>query len=77
MSTEQFYKKWCKETKRNGGTLIGSSIQELLEAHKKHLTDFKEDDIEALSFDSDSGWNEVERYGWAEGFKYAINLIKK
>lgn len=27
-----WYKKWCKETKRNGGILIGSSIQELLQS---------------------------------------------
>jgi hypothetical protein len=33
MSYEQLkeiYKQWCKETKRNGGVLIGPSIQELL-----------------------------------------------
>lgn len=27
-----WYAQWCKGTKRNGGILIGSSIQELLQA---------------------------------------------
>lgn len=26
----EFYPKWCKETNRNGGVLIGKSIKELL-----------------------------------------------
>ena len=26
----KWYKQWCKATRRNGGILIGSSIQELL-----------------------------------------------
>ncbi len=36
MSIEQLeiiYKEWCKDTKRNGGVLIGASIHELL----KHI----------------------------------------
>jgi len=28
MSLSEAYKIWCKETKRNGAVLIGSSIQE-------------------------------------------------
>jgi hypothetical protein len=38
---EKFYSKWCKETGRSGGVLIGKSIKELLEAfllyYKKQL----------------------------------------
>lgn len=42
LSAEQrnnFYSNWCKETKRNGGTLIGKSIDELMIAFEKHLAD--------------------------------------
>jgi len=28
MSIQELYKIWCKETKRSGGVLVGSSIQE-------------------------------------------------
>ena len=37
-SIEEFYKKWCKETKRSGGVLIGSSIRELLIAFQLYNT---------------------------------------
>lgn len=30
LSIDDWYKEWCKRTKRNGGVLIGSSIKELL-----------------------------------------------
>lgn len=33
VSIEEFYKQWCKDTKRGGGVLIGTSIRELLEAY--------------------------------------------
>lgn len=32
---EELYKKWCKETKRSGGVLVGSSIREFF----KWITD--------------------------------------
>ena len=32
---DKFYKNWCKQTKRGGGVLVGSSIKELLEAFQK------------------------------------------
>lgn len=28
---ERLYKKWCKETKRNGAVLVGGSIREFFE----------------------------------------------
>lgn len=34
---KKWYARWCNETKRNGGILIGSSIQELLQAFAKKL----------------------------------------
>jgi chromosome segregation ATPase len=40
----EFYKNWCKDTKRNGGILIGSSIKELLTAFGYQLaTDGREE----------------------------------
>ena len=30
MQLTDIYKQWCKETKRSGGVLVGSSIQEFL-----------------------------------------------
>jgi hypothetical protein len=32
---DEFYKSWCKDTKRNGGVLISSSIKEVLTAFSK------------------------------------------
>jgi len=34
---DKFYKNWCKQTKRGGGVLVGSSIKELLEAFQKEV----------------------------------------
>lgn len=30
----EYYQQWCKETKRNGGILIGSSIREFFDWHE-------------------------------------------
>lgn len=35
-SIDEWYKKWCEKTGRNGGILIGSSIKELLSDFKYH-----------------------------------------
>lgn len=35
---DEFYQRWCKETKRSGGVLIGSSIKELLTAFRSAQT---------------------------------------
>lgn len=37
MEWEAFYKQWCKNTKRSGGILVGSSIRELLQAYTEFL----------------------------------------
>lgn len=31
MTLQTLYKQWCKETKRNGGVLVGGSIKEFFE----------------------------------------------
>lgn len=31
MTLHELYQTWCKETKRNGGVLIGSSIKEFFD----------------------------------------------
>lgn len=30
INVQQVFKDWCKQTKRSGGVLVGSSIQEFL-----------------------------------------------
>lgn len=30
LDVKEYFLKWCKETKRSGGILVGSSIQEFL-----------------------------------------------
>jgi len=30
MELEKLFEQWCKETKRSGGVLIGSSVREFL-----------------------------------------------
>lgn len=30
MDLDKIFKQWCKETKRSGGVLIGSSVREFL-----------------------------------------------
>lgn len=43
MTTTEIYKKFCNETKRGGGVLIGSSIHEAINyVVKEVLTDIKE-----------------------------------
>ena len=32
----KIYDKWCKETKRNGSVLVGSSIKEFFEYYKNY-----------------------------------------
>lgn len=32
----KIYDKWCKETKRNGSVLVGSSIKEFFEYYKNN-----------------------------------------
>ena len=35
ISLNSLFKKWCKETRRSGGVLVGSSIREFLEYVEK------------------------------------------
>lgn len=40
MTDEQlkaFYAKWCKDTQRGGGVLVGASIRELLVSFYEHI----------------------------------------
>jgi len=35
----EYYKDWCKETKRNGGVLIGSSIKEFFDWYENKISE--------------------------------------
>lgn len=66
---EAFYKNWCKETKRSGGILIGSSIKELLFAYHSQFTQ----QGEQIVYVHDTINNEVVEVGSIkEAEKYAI-----
>lgn len=43
MKLSELYKQWCKDTKRNGGILVGGSVKEFIEYVEKDyvLTDIK------------------------------------
>jgi predicted RNase H-like nuclease (RuvC/YqgF family) len=47
---EEQYKKWCKETKRNGGILIGNSIREFFE--------YLSESIEPCATSSENYWKQ-------------------
>lgn len=36
MTFKDLFKKWCKDTKRSGGVLVGKSIHELMSHLEKH-----------------------------------------
>jgi hypothetical protein len=38
---EELYKKWCKETKRNGAVLVGGSIKEFFDWLEKEESNIK------------------------------------
>ena len=59
----EFYKNWCKNTKRNGGILIGSSIKELLTAFSYQLaTDGREELEKELATEKDAYKNLEEQF---------------
>src|SRR6185312_5209855 len=44
---KKFYSQWCKDTKRNGGILIGSSIKELLTDFANKIVNERINDVSA------------------------------
>lgn len=56
---QQWYKDWCKETKRSGGILIGSSVREFIDYVSGKLTE-----AEADCYCDKSGIQDKHSCGW-------------
>lgn len=41
VNLKELFKKWCKETKRSGGVLVGSSVREFLDHVESNCTILK------------------------------------
>lgn len=85
-TAEEFFKRWCNETKRSGGVLIGSSVREFLAAYESHTaahTASLRERVKELEFgaqvDSDcieSQSNEIDELkAWKESAMKELNAL--